>query len=408
METFIFDTSMRDNVPVAVCGICANGYGPAVKDTLGKLRGMEFGSYKSGYTIDYRLAELIKGLLMPMEDKIRLVGATAGIKNAECVTGGILGTLADGFESAEEGIIRRDGYMVGTRPGFCAFAAETADRSIAETFEKAAGTEGVLDLYETLTDVGCEFIMISDGSGERACGAAAVKGEIVFLSETDKRAAEQRDFFGLKRIGIMGGTFDPVHNGHLIAAEAVREALGLEKVIFVPTGNTAYKSGRTSSGAHRYKMTCLAAGTNKYFCVSSIETEKEGIAYTVDTVKELREKCDKDAELYFIIGADVLEDITGWKDFDRLAAMCRFAAVTRPGYNGCGFMAVGKLREHGADVCFIEAPALDISSSNIRKAVREGRSVKYLMPESVERFMRLHRLYTDREQKNIIDTILKL
>lgn len=409
MEAFIFDTAMRDNVPVAVCGICHDGCKQAVNDALGRLRDLEFGSYRSGYTVDYRLAELIRDIFMPMGDKIFLVGATVGVRNAECSTGGILGSLKDGFESAEEGISYKDGYMFGARPGFFAFAAETAGRSIEEAFEKAVSKEDFLDLYGKLTDEGCEFIMVADGSGEKAIGAAAVKGDIVFLSETMKKASERREFFGLKKVGIMGGTFDPVHNGHLIAAEAVRESLGLEKVIFVPTGNTVYKSGRTSSGEHRYKMTCLAVETNEYFCVSSIEIEREGIAYTVDTVAKLRERCDRDAELYFIIGADVLEYITGWKDFDKLASMCRFAAVTRPGYNGHGFMAVGKLREHGADVCFIEAPALDISSSNIRRAVREGRSVKYLMPESAESFMRLHRLYTDREQRNeVIDTILRL
>ena len=210
----------------------------------------------------------------------------------------------------------------------------------------------------------------------------------------------------MKRIGIMGGTFDPVHNGHLIAAETVRERLGLDKVIFVPTGQTSYKNSGVSSGSHRYKMTYLAAKSISLFTVSSLETEREGIAYTVDTVEEIRRLCDGDARLYFIIGADVLEYISLWKDFDRLAQMCEFAAVTRPGYSNLGFIGVGRLREYGARVHFIEAPAMDISSSAIRKAVREGRTVKYLLPEEVEAFVRLHRLYRDNSD-NSIDKILK-
>lgn len=406
MESFICDFTTADTVPIAVCGICENGLKNDICSALLAARKIEFGSYRSGFTIDYRLAELIKDILKPFGNAICHVGATVKTGQADCVTGGIFGSVGDEFVSADSALLTTPDFMLGTRPGFMAFAADTYSRKIAALFEEAEGYDGFFKLYNALVDEGCIFAMISDGSGEGAMGMAATDEDIINLSETEHRAKEQRTFFGMKRIGIMGGTFDPVHNGHLIAAETVREKLSLDKVIFIPTGQTSYKNSGVSSGSHRYKMTYLAAKSNRFFTVSSLETEREGIAYTVDTVEEIRKLCDEDAKLYFIIGADVLEYISLWKDFDRLAQMCEFAAVTRPGYNNLGFIGVGKLREHGAKVYFIEAPAMDISSSAIRKAVREGKTVKYLLPEEVEDFVRLHRLYRDNSDNNI-DKILK-
>ena len=194
----------------------------------------------------------------------------------------------------------------------------------------------------------------------------------------------------------MGGTFDPIHNGHLIAAETARDRLGLDKVVFIPTGRTPYKKHGVTDGFRRYVMTCLAAGSNESFCVSSVEIDKRGFSYTADTVEEIRKRCDKDAKLYFITGADVLEDIAGWKNFDALSKICSFAAVTRPGYEAGE--AVDRLLKRGVDIILVEGPALDISSSNIRQNTAEGRSVKYLMPEAVEKYICLHGLYKGAER----------
>lgn len=406
MGSFVYDTVTADGLPIAVCGICETKAEAEICNALNRLRDTVFGSYRSAFTIDYRLGELIREILADYADSISFFGASVGIENAECPTGGVFGAVGEETESAEEGIKYEKGFMTGTRPGKIAFAAGTSDKRAAELFGRAESRQDYIELYEFLKKDGCEFIIITDGSGEDACGMAADRNGIVFLSETRYMACERKDYFGYKRIGIMGGTFDPIHNGHLIAAETVREQLGLDKVIFIPTGKTSYKTGRASE-SHRYRMACAATESNGYFCVSSIETAKKDIAYTVDTVAELKMLCDDDAELYFIIGADVLEDITGWKGFDRLSSMCAFAAVTRPGYNKSGFLAMGKLREYGADVRFVEAPSVDISSSNIRKAVREGRSVRYLLPESVEDFIRIHGLYRGKAEQGGIDSILK-
>ncbi|MCD8036165.1 MAG: nicotinate-nucleotide adenylyltransferase [Clostridiales bacterium] len=389
MGNFIFDTAMADGALIAVCGLCEDGAENDINNALEKLKNMNFGNG----SINSRLPEILAEALTDFGDKIILAGAIVDAGKTGCVI------VDNGFKPLD-GKTTANGFMVCTKENMV-FASETPDKQIGKVFQNAETMDDFIELYNQLIRSGSKFITVS------AYGAAA-KSDIVFLSETKQRAEEPADYFGIKRIGIMGGTFDPIHNGHLIAAETVREALNLEKVIFMPTGSTSYKVGR-SSNVHRYKMTCLAAKTNKYFCVSSIETEKKTIAYTVDTVAELREKCDADAKLYFIIGADVMETIMGWKGFDRLAGMCEFALVTRPGYNGMGLAAIGRLRERGGKVRLIEAPALDISSSYIRRAQREGRSVKYLLPESVEDFMRLHRLYAEEEQKNdLADILLRL
>ena len=406
MDSFIYETTAADGVPVAVCGFCKKEYKCDVINALKAINTIGFGAYKSGYTIDYRLGELLKRFLLPFGNKIYYIGATAGINDAECVTGGVFGTVSEGFSSAEGELYEENGFLIGTRPGYMAFASCCADKRLEEIFEQAEGRDGFIELYNALMDIGDDFIIVSDGSGAGAPGMAATKEDIIDLYETKGALEAQRDFFGLKKIGVIGGTFDPVHNGHLIAAESAREAFGLDKVIFVPTGYTTYKGNFSSRGIHRYKMTCLAAETNEYFCVSPIEIEKNSICYTVDTVEEIRKHCDVDTEIYFIAGADVLKYISGWRGFDRLCRLCEFVIVTRPGYDIEREKESERLKSLGAKVHFIETPALDISSSYIRNAIGDGRTVKYLMPEPVEEFARLHRLYNGKRSDSL-DGILK-
>lgn len=419
MESFVYDAVTADGVPLALCVLCAGG-GEIIREALRGLENIEFGEYRSGYTVDYRLAGICAGALEPFKEDVVLYGATAEVKDAACPTGGVLGNMKDRAVSAEKGIYFRDGFTYFFSPGEYAFAVEgegyvlpdgvleelkNTPGAAGEYMSRVTGVSSAFEtLYGALRDSGREFILISDGSGG-SLGAAAVKGDMVSLRDARRRAGEERTFFGLKRIGVMGGTFDPVHNGHLMAAEAVRERLRLEKIIFMPTGLTPYKKRDVTAGRHRYTMLDMAAESNGYFTVSSMETAREGFSYTADTMEELKKLCDGDAEIYFITGADVLEDMAGWKNFGRLAGICSFAAVTRPGYEA-GAAAL-RLRDMGVRLYTVEAPALDISSSMIREALASGRSVKYLMPEAVEKYIKLHGLYEGSGEERGWEAVLR-
>lgn len=210
-----------------------------------------------------------------------------------------------------------------------------------------------------------------------------------------------------KRIAIMGGTFDPIHYGHLVAAEAVLKEFSLEKILFIPTGQPSHKENNmVSFSEHRYLMTALAIGSNPFFDISRIEIDRHGPTYTIDTIRELRKCCRKDLEIYFITGADAVHEILTWKDADVLLSLCKFIAVTRPGYK------ISKLTRKIADVenrmstkiRFLEIPALSISSSEIRNRVRNGRTIKYLLPLTVEQYIYKFNLY---KVENINDLIIK-
>ena len=198
-----------------------------------------------------------------------------------------------------------------------------------------------------------------------------------------------------RRLGIMGGTFDPIHYGHLVTAEGARYSFGLDRVIFVPSGRPPHKPGHiVSDPLDRYKMTCLAVATNPFFCASAIEVERPGPSFTIDTVRAIM-KLYPGAEIYFITGADALLEIFKWKDFDILLTICNFVAATRPGYR------LFELREKTAalpsglkqNISYMEVPALAISSTDIRQRVHDGRPVKYLLPESVEDYIIKNKLY---------------
>lgn len=194
-----------------------------------------------------------------------------------------------------------------------------------------------------------------------------------------------------QRLGIMGGTFDPIHFGHLVTAEAARCRFDLDKVIFVPSGHPPHKQDRGVTPVNeRLMMTLLATVANPNFIVSDWEAKREQISYTYDTMKAFHEHYCDEAELFFITGADAVLEIMQWRKIDELADFCSFIAATRPGYHLEGFEPPCALREK---IYFMEVPALAISSSDIRYRVQSGEPIKYLLPEPVEMYILKHGLY---------------
>lgn len=201
----------------------------------------------------------------------------------------------------------------------------------------------------------------------------------------------------IKRIAVMGGTFDPIHMGHLVTAEAVRHEYAIDEVVFVPTGNPPHKSSVSiTSAEHRYLMTVLATAANEHFHVSRIEIDRKGTTYTVDTIKELQTLYGKNTEIYFITGADAIHEILTWKNSEELLTLCTFVAVTRPGYKKQALMEkVEELKnKYNSPIKFLEVPALSISSSEIRYRVKDQRPIKYLVTSSVENYIGKHHLYS--------------
>ena len=200
---------------------------------------------------------------------------------------------------------------------------------------------------------------------------------------------------GKRKIGIMGGTFDPIHTGHLVIAEAVRIEYGLEKILFIPTANPPHKQHfRVTPAIHRYIMTVMATYSNPHFYVSPIEMEKKGISYTIDTLRALIEKYGDKTEFYFITGTDVIQGLSTWKEIDQLLDLCYFIAAARP---GCICSLDHVIKEFGMKgrqrIRRLPTPELEISSTDIRERVRQGRSIKYIVPESVESYIFKEGLY---------------
>ncbi|MBC8543189.1 nicotinate-nucleotide adenylyltransferase [Bianquea renquensis] len=198
------------------------------------------------------------------------------------------------------------------------------------------------------------------------------------------------------KIAVMGGTFDPIHYGHLVTAEAVRHQYDIGQVLFVPTGHPPHKKqSEVTHPEDRYLMTMLATETNPAFYVSRIEIERTGFTYTVDTIEELKGIYPANTEIFFITGADAFHEILTWKNAEHLLSSCTFVAATRPGYHRKELSErVEKLgKDFGDHLHFLEVPALSISSSDIRQRVREDRPIKYLLPESVENYIYKHALY---------------
>jgi nicotinate-nucleotide adenylyltransferase len=190
---------------------------------------------------------------------------------------------------------------------------------------------------------------------------------------------------GRPRIGVMGGTFDPIHHGHLVAASEVAQSLGLDEVLFVPTGAPSYKADVTPA-EHRYLMTVIATASNPSFTVSRVDIDRQKPTFTIDTLRDLHEQ-RPDADLYFITGADAIAQILSWKDVEELWRLAHFVAVSRPGH----VLSVSGLPEQ--DVSLLEVPALAISSTDCRDRVRRGFPVWYLVPDGVVQYISKHHLY---------------
>jgi nicotinate-nucleotide adenylyltransferase len=185
----------------------------------------------------------------------------------------------------------------------------------------------------------------------------------------------------------MGGTFDPIHHGHLVAASEVAQLFGLDEVIFVPTGEPWQKSQRKVSPAeHRYLMTVIATASNPRFWVSRVDIDRPGPTYTIDTISDIGEQ-RPGAALFFITGADALSQILSWKDGEKALRKARFIGVTRPGYE------LSDAHLPVDSVTLIDVPAMAISSSDCRARVREGRQVWYLVPDGVVQYIAKHGLY---------------
>lgn len=199
-----------------------------------------------------------------------------------------------------------------------------------------------------------------------------------------------------QKIGIMGGTFDPIHYGHLVTAETARTNFKLDKVIFTPAGRPPHKKDyAVTPPEDRYLMTMLAVNDNPFFEISRIEIDRPGPTYTVDTLEQFYNELGSDVKLFFISGADAVFDILTWKDVDKVLSYCTFIAATRPGY------PIDQLHQkliqikemYGYEVIPMKVTSLDISSTEIRRRMKEGLSIKYLLPDSVETYIKKSGLY---------------
>lgn len=195
----------------------------------------------------------------------------------------------------------------------------------------------------------------------------------------------------MHRVGVMGGTFDPIHHGHLVAASEVAHRFGLDEVVFVPTGRPWQKDDRTVTAAEdRYLMTVIATAADPRFRVSRVDVDRQGPTYTVDTVRDLRAEyaaAGVEIELFFITGADALSSIAGWRDAEELVELAHFVGVTRPGHP----LVDPGLPE--GSVTLVEVPALAISSTDCRQRVSRAEPIRYLVPDGVREYVAKRRLY---------------
>lgn len=199
------------------------------------------------------------------------------------------------------------------------------------------------------------------------------------------------------RIGVLGGTFDPIHMGHLVMAEEARVRLGLGRVLFVPAGAPWMKKGEAVSTAeHRLAMVERAIASNPGFQTSRLELDRPGDTYTVDTLRQLREEYGPQVELYFILGVDALASFARWKEPARILELCRLVVVTRPSHKkGDGRILEGISPGAEGRAVWIQEPQIGISSTEVRARVAQGLSIKYLVPQAVEEYIYGHGLYRD-------------
>ncbi|GAA2550194.1 nicotinate-nucleotide adenylyltransferase [Neomicrococcus aestuarii] len=194
-----------------------------------------------------------------------------------------------------------------------------------------------------------------------------------------------------QRLGVMGGTFDPIHHGHLVAASEVAATFDLDEVVFVPTGEPWQKSGTdVSDSEHRYLMTVIATASNPRFTVSRVDVDRDGPTYTIDTLRDLR-RLRPNSDLFFITGADAMAQIMSWKDVDELWELAHFVGVTRPGHV---LDSMGR-----SDVSLLEVPAMAISSTDCRSRVKNAQPVWYLVPDGVVQYIAKHQLYLSASER---------
>ncbi|MGI6344849.1 MAG: nicotinate-nucleotide adenylyltransferase [Bacillota bacterium] len=197
-----------------------------------------------------------------------------------------------------------------------------------------------------------------------------------------------------RKYGIMGGTFDPIHVGHLFIAEAARHELELDQVLFIPAGHPPHK-GQVTPGEHRYQMTLLATASNPAFQVSRIELDRAGFSYAYDTVRALLSQLEP-CELFFIIGADALLEIHSWYRYADLIELCQLATATRPGFGLTDFLSAENFTPRELErIHLLEVPPLAISSSDIRRRRREGRPIRYLVTDAVAAYIDENQLYLE-------------
>ncbi|MCL2010669.1 MAG: nicotinate-nucleotide adenylyltransferase [Synergistaceae bacterium] len=193
----------------------------------------------------------------------------------------------------------------------------------------------------------------------------------------------------------MGGTFDPIHYGHLLAAEECRRQLGLDRVVFVPSGIPPHKDGSVASSEDRYAMTLLATAEVREFSVSRTEIDRPRPSHTVDTLEEFLRDCPAESEFFFITGLDALLGIDTWKEYARLPSLCTLVSTTRPGYSAPDVDSLPDGIRLGLKL--LEIPRLDISSTDIRSRVRDGKGIRFLVPHLVEKYIEHCGLYREPE-----------
>jgi len=202
------------------------------------------------------------------------------------------------------------------------------------------------------------------------------------------------------RLGILGGSFDPIHVGHLIAAEGACGQLDLARVVFVPASSPPHKRGAAlAPAAHRLRMVELAIRGNDHFEVDDCEVRRQGTSYTIDTILDMRQRRGEASELVFVMGSDTIRELPTWHEIGRLSRLCGFAAIARPGQAlDVTPDLVRSLGEEGARRLVsqvIHVPVMQVSSTEVRQRLRQGRSVRYLVPDAVIEYIRQQHLYRD-------------
>ena len=201
---------------------------------------------------------------------------------------------------------------------------------------------------------------------------------------------------GKKRVGIFGGTFDPIHMGHLIVAETIMDEFHLDKVVFIPAAVPPHKLDRQISPAkHRYMMAMLATCSNPRFQVSDMEMHRQGPSYSRDTLAQLLKEHGSDTEFYFIVGADSVENLHTWNRIDELLTMCHFIGASRPGCMPDMEKIAQRFGSLAEKIHCLETPELEISSTEIRHRVGQKRTIRYIVPETVEQYIYKEKLYLD-------------